>query len=141
MNSDSQSVNNTNDNTFTGVESTATRGNVLVINKNHFKNKPLPAGAIFIGRPSPFGNPFTHLKNTNAPCEVETRDEAVRRYAYWLAESAEAETARQMVKELAQKVFMGETIHLLCYCAPQSCHGNILKHHILRIAGNLSEKS
>ena len=108
-----------------------------MLNKHHFKGKPLPADAIFIGRPSVFGNPFSHQSNTAASHKVATRDEAVRSYAHWLAYHEDAASAREKIREMAALVAAGEGITLLCYCSPLACHGDIIKHHIFRIANDL----
>ena len=39
---------------------------------------------IFIGRPSIWGNPFSHLNKSAAEFKVETREEAVSKYKEWI---------------------------------------------------------
>ena len=76
-----------------------------------------PAGSIYVGRPSPWGNPFSHKTGTLAQFQVATRDEAVDRYEAWLrAQPALMARARQ---ELAGK-------DLVCWCAPARCHAQVL---------------
>jgi hypothetical protein len=73
---------------------------------------------VFIGRPSKFGNPFTHLQyNTTAPYIVDSREEAVRLYEEWIRAKPELMAAAK--KELTGKI-------LSCYCHPLLCHGDIL---------------
>ena len=74
---------------------------------------------IYIGRPSKFGNPFTHIvdRNTLAQFVVETREEAVAAYEEWIRSKPELLEAAK--KELKGKV-------LGCWCAPLACHGDIL---------------
>lgn len=73
---------------------------------------------IYIGRPSKWGNPFTHLvgKGTLATFVVGTRDEAVDAYAEWIKTQPHLMAA---LPELRGKV-------LGCWCAPQRCHGDVL---------------
>jgi hypothetical protein len=54
---------------------------INVVNKKTFKG-----GGVYIGRPSPLGNPYTHIadRRTLAQNVVKTRDEAVAKYAEWL---------------------------------------------------------
>ena len=72
---------------------------------------------VYIGRPSKWGNPFSHRGGTLAECQVETREEAIecfRNYLLvtpWLLEAVK--------KELKGKI-------LGCWCVPQSCHGEVL---------------
>lgn len=76
---------------------------------------------VYIGRGSKFGNPFTHLKNTSAPYPVDSREDAIRAYEYWIQE--QPELLAVVKKELKGKI-------LGCWCKPLDCHGDIL----LRIA-------
>jgi hypothetical protein len=82
----------------------------------------MPEGAVYIGRPSRWGNPFTHVSGeTLARYRVATREEAVDAYERWLLAQPElVERARQ---ELRGK-------DLACWCTPLRCHGEVL----LRIA-------
>jgi hypothetical protein len=73
---------------------------------------------VFIGRPSKWGNPFTHLQHLGGPLViVDTREEAVARYEEWLMSQPELVAAAK--KELRGKV-------LGCFCSPLSCHGDVL---------------
>jgi hypothetical protein len=82
------------------------------------------AHAVYVGRPSKWGNPFTHITgdhpNPNVTI-VASRNEAIDRYEEWLMAHPELVVAAQ--RELRGK-------HLICYCAPSRCHADIL----LRIA-------
>jgi hypothetical protein len=109
-------------------------GTVVVLNKYHYQKKPLPPEAILVGRPSPLGNPYSHLEHTTARYKVGTRQEAVDAYKPWLAYDADASEAREMIRALARRVANGEDLFLVCCCAPLACHGDIIRHHILRLA-------
>jgi len=73
---------------------------------------------IYIGRPSKWGNPFTHhtVADTMANYHVETRDQAVDSYAEWIREQPELLAA---LPDLRGKV-------LGCWCKPARCHGDVL---------------
>lgn len=76
----------------------------------------VPADAVYIGRPSKWGNPFPITPGAN-------RRTVIDRYRKWLYNRPELmEQARQ---ELAGK-------DLVCYCSPQECHGDVL----LEVANN-----
>lgn len=72
---------------------------------------------VYIGRPSKWGNPFTHRGGTAADIIVESREEAIQCFKNyimatpWLLEAAKA--------ELKGKI-------LGCWCSPQDCHGEVL---------------
>lgn len=72
---------------------------------------------VYIGRPSKWGNKFTHLKRTTrAETVVATREEAVARYEEWVKAQPALMAA---LPELRGKV-------LGCWCAPEACHGDVL---------------
>lgn len=72
---------------------------------------------IYIGRPSKWGNPFTHLnKTTKAKFKVKTREEAIKKYEEWILNQPE------LLKDLHE--LKGKTLG--CWCKPKSCHGDIL---------------
>jgi len=72
---------------------------------------------VYIGRPSKWGNPFSHLDNTLADFKVATRDEAIDKFEEWLLTQPELLAA--VKTELRGKV-------LGCWCAPKKCHGDVL---------------
>ena len=72
---------------------------------------------VFIGRPSKFGNPYSHLPNSAAPWPVDTREDAIRLYEEWIRSQPELMAAAK--KELRGKI-------LGCYCSPLACHGDVL---------------
>lgn len=89
-----------------------------VYNRYH---KDAPADAVYVGRPTKFGNPFSHLTSgTLAQHLVDTRDQAVERFeAYLLSQPELLAAAKQELK--------GKS--LICWCAPKSCHADILMKH------------
>ena len=81
---------------------------------------------IYIGRPSRFGNPFSHQAGTLAEYKVDSREQAIEYFENyinntpWLLKAAK--------EELKGKI-------LGCFCHPLPCHGDIL----LKIANSDSE--
>ena len=70
----------------------------------------VPKDAVYIGRPSVWGNPFVIGRDG-------TRAEVVRKYEAWLRSHPERMAAAR--KHLAGK-------DLVCFCAPLACHGDVL---------------
>lgn len=70
---------------------------------------------IYIGRPSKWGNPFSHLPG-KGECQVPTREDAVKCYRQWI------KTQPQLLADLHE--LKGKTLG--CWCAPQACHGDVL---------------
>lgn len=82
------------------------------------REKNIPPGAVYIGRPSAYGNPFTHIpKGTQAQFVVRDRNEAVDEYRKWLL--AQPDLVARVQRELYGK-------DLVCWCSPQRCHGDVL---------------
>lgn len=98
---------------------------MIVLNKHHFKNKPLPDNTVYIGRGSKWGNPFTHLDGTKAEFKCDSREEAILAYKTYLMCN---QPLLDCLDELKGK-------NLLCYCSPRSCHGDLL----LKLANSDSE--
>jgi hypothetical protein len=73
------------------------------------KTSGVPEGAVYIGRPSKWGNPFVIGKHG-------TRAEVVARYRAYLLGNRELMAA---LPELRGK-------DLVCWCAPCACHGDVL---------------
>ncbi len=76
---------------------------------------------IYIGRPSVWGNPFTHIKDKTTKAEfiVKDRHEAVMKYLEYLT-SGNGKHLLSHLKELKGKT-------LGCWCKPKECHGDVLK--------------
>jgi hypothetical protein len=75
---------------------------------------------VYIGRPSKWGNPFTHLdsEKTLAKYRVSSRSEAIEAYREWIT-NGEGQYLLADLRELKGKV-------LGCWCDPKPCHGHIL---------------
>lgn len=84
-----------------------------------------PQAAIYIGRPSMFGNPYSHLKgDTLATVIVKTREEATANYkAYFLARVESDPLFKDAVETLRGH-------DLACWCMPLSCHGDVILEYL-----------
>jgi hypothetical protein len=71
---------------------------------------------VYIGRPSIWGNPFSHKVGTLAKFQADSRDDAVAKYKEYILTQPELLTR---LPELKDKI-------LGCWCKPKSCHGDIL---------------
>lgn len=89
-----------------------------VYNKHH---GDAPKDAVYVGRPTEWGNPFTHMRGTVAAFKVDDRDQAIKSFEEHLNE-------RPHLKEKIKEQLKGKD--LVCWCAPLPCHADIL----LRIA-------
>lgn len=83
---------------------------------------PILPDSVYVGRPSRWGNPFSHLdKGTHAQYKVKTREDAVRSFELYLTKLIEKnpDLLYQLRKELGGK-------NLVCWCAPAKCHADVL---------------
>lgn len=78
-----------------------------VLNKRTDK---IPADAVYIGRPSKWGNPFVIGKDGD-------REAVVLKHLNWLK-------GQPAIVEQARRELKGRD--LVCFCSPQSCHGDLL---------------
>lgn len=78
-----------------------------VLNRHHSGS---PKGAVYIGRPSKWGNPFVIGPDGD-------REAVVDKFRQWLMQRPDLVEAVRA--ELAGK-------DLVCFCAPQRCHGDVL---------------
>jgi hypothetical protein len=89
--------------------------------KVYNKRKPdYPEDAVYVGRPSIFGNPYSHLPG-KGEVDVATREEAIEAHRLWLQRTPE-------LVDRIRRVLRGKD--LLCWCAPFACHADTL----LRVA-------
>lgn len=77
---------------------------------------------IYIGRPSKWGNPYSHREGTLAKYKVNTRTEAINCYENHIRNTPELFNS---LYELKGKV-------LGCHCKPKKCHGDILQAMVIK---------
>lgn len=80
---------------------------------------------IYIGRPSKWGNPFSHKEGTLAKYKTDTRKEAIDKYREWILKG----DGKHLLADLHE--LKGKTLG--CWCDPLPCHGHILLEMIERI--------
>lgn len=87
------------------------RASLVNVPKVYSKRNPadIPKGAVYVGRPTKWGNPFEMGKHGN-------RDEVVAKYKAWVVDQPELMAA---LDELKGK-------DLVCWCAPEACHADVL---------------
>lgn len=76
---------------------------------NKYKDE-IPADAIYIGRPSYWGNPYSIGRDGN-------REEVIEKYRAYLK-------TRPDITLKAKLELRGHD--LVCFCAPAACHGDVL---------------
>ncbi len=76
------------------------------------KTDRLHGNAVYVGRPSKFGNPFVIGRDG-------TRAEVIAKYKQFLL-------SKPWLVEAAKKELKGKD--LMCWCSPEACHADVLLH-------------
>jgi hypothetical protein len=74
----------------------------------------VPADAVYVGRPTRYGNPFEIGRDG-------TREEVVDKFEKYLLGKPE-------LLERATRELFGRS--LVCWCAPERCHADVLLHYV-----------
>lgn len=80
----------------------------------------IPAGSVFVGRPSKWGNPFklaSYYEGLNTEEKMFHRREVIRQYRKYLWSHPEL---------IADAKIELKGRNLVCYCAPLPCHADVL---------------
>lgn len=82
-----------------------------ILNRRNFAK--IPEGAVYVGRPSPFGNPFEIGKDGN-------RDEVIDKYREYFFDKIKKSLRfkKDVIKLLGRD--------LVCWCAPLACHAQVI---------------
>lgn len=90
-----------------------------VVNKHHHRGP-----SINVGRPSKWGNPYSHMDNTLAQFKAATREQSIESYKDWFMEQSHLHSA---LDELRGKI-------LGCWCDPLPCHA----HWLAKLCGTIT---
>lgn len=84
---------------------------------------------VYCGRGSKFGNPYTHLplEGTKALFQVKTVEEAIDKYREDFYNRIETD------QEFLDDVLRLKDKRLGCYCAPKSCHVDIIAEFLNKL--------
>jgi hypothetical protein len=84
---------------------------------------------VYIGRPTPLGNPFRLERE-------DQREQVVARYATWLQQELRKgnRVVARALEELYRALKRQGSITLICFCAPKRCHGEVIAEHLKRMA-------
>lgn len=109
------------------------------IQRRRSKDWSAPAGAVYVGRPTVWGNPFTHLqRQTTAAIIVPTRESAVAHYRAMIEDTltydvTDPATHAQMQYVNSRGAWIRSHLHslagkdLICWCGlHETCHADVL---------------
>jgi hypothetical protein len=82
---------------------------------------------VYIGRPSIYGNPFTHRSSKYLDViKVPSRDDAIFSFRDWLLGLRYIDFQQDRRRELITNLPYLKNKILGCHCKPLSCHGDVL---------------
>src|SRR5215213_10068919 len=85
---------------------------VKVLNKSSWRRWPASSsGTVYVGRPTKWGNPFAIGRDGD-------RETVISKYTAWVLKQ---DHLMRALPELKGK-------DLVCWCAPQRCHAEVLAH-------------
>lgn len=85
----------------------------------HCKKEPFD---VYIGRPSKWGNDWSHKEGTKAKFKTKTVEESIEKYREWITQGNENGDGRHLLNDLHE--LKGKVLG--CWCFPQRCHGEVL---------------
>jgi len=102
---------------------------ITVVNKHwHTPTK----NDVYCGRGSPAGNPYSHLPSTiSGIIKVSSREEAVAKFRNdFLKRYRNDVMFYDFVQQLASRERSGQDTNLVCFCAPNICHCDVIKEWV-----------
>jgi hypothetical protein len=102
-------------------------GQVIVVNQKHLLTQPI--GAVYVGRPTPLGNPFALPKvHTD-----QQRQDCIAKYRVWLLDKLQDTNSPQYkaFEELKAQFLRQKSLMLICWCRPLACHADVIRELLL----------
>jgi hypothetical protein len=84
---------------------------------------------VFIGRQKEgmhFGNPFSAKSRTLAGVRVPTRETSIDCFRRWLLGEAYQDVEQERRRWILSNLHLLRGKTLVCFCHPQTCHGDVL---------------
>ncbi len=99
----------------------------VVLNRRDLPRGVIPPGAVYVGRPTKWGNPFplTGLVMAVGTSKRERHQAVVEQYRRWIQTQPNLMAA---LRELSCK-------DLACWCSPLPCHADVLLELAAEAAG------
>src|SRR5262249_50738180 len=96
-------------------------GQIRIVNKHHGAS-----AGVYVGRPTLFGNPYR--------VQRDARAQAVEQYRDWLRRQWPNDgQIKKALLELARTYTERDELTLICWCAPQRCHAEVIREAVLGI--------
>ena len=100
---------------------------ITVLNKRNLSDLLPGVARVYVGRPSPLGNPFPMRKESE-------RNQVCDQYLDWLRTQYKENPAVRAKLHWLAGLAKRQPVELVCYCAPLRCHADSIKAAVLAIA-------
>ena len=98
------------------------RRGITIVNRRNGR-----VAGVYVGRPSVLGNPYVTGHDGS-------RHDVVDKYRVWLrAQYRQDSAVRRALHTLARHYLTDSTLTLVCWCAPQACHAEVIRDAVLGI--------
>lgn len=98
---------------------------IQVVNIKTYREADYPSShQVYIGRAMP-GRPGSPLGNPYKLRFEAEREEVLKKYETWLRSQLETDTPQR--REIERLADYAEDLVLACWCAPKTCHGDVVK--------------
>jgi len=103
--------------------------------KIHVRNKRNYDGeGVYVGRPTALGNPFRIGRDGS-------RAEVVEKYREWLCEGLRGDNpCTAMFADLFDQVSETGELTLICWCAPEECHADVIREFLMEAWRQLNDE-
>ena len=104
-------------------------------------NHEATSNDVYIGRGSPFGNPYSHLASDfKDTIKCNNREESIELFKEYFNDivngcGCKNKPLRQKLRDIIIKIKLGGEVNLVCFCKPKTCHGDIIRNYILKELG------
>jgi len=96
------------------------RRGITIVNRRNGR-----VAGVYVGRPSVLGNPYVIGHDGS-------RHDVVDQYRAWLREQYRHDGAvRRALRQLAMRYLTDGALTLICWCAPQPCHAEVIRDAVL----------
>jgi hypothetical protein len=94
-----------------------------VVNRYSHKGPQSNEIDIYIGRGTPWGNPF---RKDKLNLDKDEAIECYKQHIYTNLKSKDTKLYNQFL-ELKELILKGYNVNLVCSCKPKNCHGDVIK--------------
>lgn len=99
--------------------------NITIVHKYRDKEPKKSTIRVYVGRPSPLGNPYVLQQERE-------REQIIKKYGEWFKQQIKEQDPKflKALQECKEVLSRGYHLELECYCAPRKCHASVIKEYL-----------